>query len=170
MYTAEMLKATENKKLPQAHWEGIRVFLPKTQKCKIIENKLFDLSNGYKSSRIFPEDLAKQAKGSVMLFRPSMSKNLDEMNCLKGAKLIYSLWEGYLNKKEQEPFLDWLQHHQIPLIKIHTSGHASIKDLKTFTKAINSKSLIPIHSFETSQFKYHFDNVEMKNDGVWWEA
>ena len=35
MYTAEILRATENPKLPQATWAGIKVFLPESQKRQI---------------------------------------------------------------------------------------------------------------------------------------
>lgn len=71
--------------------------------------------------------------------------------------------------ERQKSFLDWLDNHQIPMKKIHTSGHASISDLKDFAGAINAKCLVPIHSFEADQFPKYFDRVETKQDGVWWE-
>jgi ribonuclease J len=170
LYTAEILRATGNPSLPQGHWEDIRVFLPKSQKYRVIEQKLFDISNQYRNNRIYPENLSREASQSVMLFRPSMSKDLDATGCLNGASLVYSIWEGYLKMDQQKPFLDWLETNQISMKKIHTSGHASISDLKDFSKALNSKKLIPIHSFETDQFPDFFTNVELKEDGKWWEV
>ena len=71
---------------------------------------------------------------------------------------------------QQKPFLDWMENNQILMKKIHTSGHASISDLKDFSNALNPKKLIPIHSFETDQFPDFFKNVELKEDGKWWEV
>lgn len=170
LYTAEILRATNNPNLPQGHWEDISIFLPKSQKYRVIDKKLFELSDRYKAHRIYPEQLAARASRSVMLFRPSMFKDLEEADCLKDASLVYSLWEGYLKMERQKSFLDRLDRRQIPMKIIHTSGHASISDLKDFAGAINPKCLVPIHSFDTDQFPKYFDRVETKQDGVWWEV
>ncbi len=170
MYTAEILRVTWNPKLPQATWEGIKVFLPQSQKRQIIKARLFTLAERYKASRIYPEQLAAEASRSVMLFRPSMGRDLEKAACLNGAHVIYSLWPGYLKRKEQRPFLEWVERHHIPLTHCHTSGHASLSDLQAFAQAINPKMLVPIHSFETKRFKEFFNHVEQKEDGQWWDV
>lgn len=170
MYTAEILRSTDNPNLPQADWEGIKVFLPQSQKHQIIKAKLFALAERYKAFRIYPEQLAKQASWSVMLFRPSMTRDLEQAACLKAAHVIYSLWPGYLKREQQHSFLEWLDSHHIPLAECHTSGHAFISDLQAFANALNPKMLVPIHSFETGRFKEFFDRVERKEDGQWWEV
>jgi ribonuclease J len=170
IYTAEILKATGNPKLPQGWWKGIRVFLPGSQKSQIKRHRLYELAKSYKASRIYPQELAETPEQFVMLFRPSMSRDLDLARCLKDAHLIYSLWPGYLKQGRQRPFLKWLDECQIPLEHCHTSGHASVMDLKRFAKAIAPNILVPIHSFETKRFKDFFDNVERKEDSKWWEV
>ena len=170
MYTAEILLATGNTKLPQAGWPAMKVFLPESQKSQIKRHRLHDLANSYRTSRIFPERLAGEASRSVMLFRPSMMRDLENAGCLEGAHLIYSLWPGYLKQDRQGPFLRRLERHRIPLTHCHTSGHASVTDLKQFAKAIAPQMLVPIHSFETKRFKEFFDKVERKEDGKWWEV
>lgn len=170
MYTAEILRATGNSKLPQGSWPGIKVFLPESQKNQIKRHRLYEVANSYKASRIYPEELAEAPGNFVMLFRPSMTRDLEQAGCLKGAHVIYSLWPGYLKQERQRPFLEWLERHKIPLTHCHTSGHASITDLKKFAKAVAPKILVPIHSFETKRFKEFFDNVERKEDGKWWEV
>jgi ribonuclease J len=170
MYTAEILRATENPNLPQGHWNGIKVFLPKSQKYRVIQQKLFDMSNQYKPYRIYPENLPQEASNSAMIFRPSMFKDLEEAGCLDHSSLAYSLWEGYLKMDQQKEFLDKLEKHRIEMKLIHTSGHASVSDLKIFANAIKAKKLVPIHSFETDQFPDLFNNVELKQDGAWWDV
>ncbi len=170
MYTAEILRVTGNPKLPQADWNGIKVFLPWSQKQKIVREGEFDLAERYKAARIYPEQLARVADHSVMLFRPSMTRDLEKTQCLQGATLIYSLWPGYLGREVNRTFREWLKARGIPLVHCHTSGHASPQDLQRFAKAIAPKMLVPIHSFATDRFHSYFENVSMKNDGQWWEV
>jgi ribonuclease J len=170
MYTAEILRETGNPKLPQGTWKGVRVFLPESQKKQIKKSGQYDLTRPYKPNRTYTKDLAGEASRSVMLFRPSMSRELEKARCLKDARLIYSLWHGYLERDEHRSFREWLNKHNIPLHECHTSGHASTQDLQRFAKAIAPKMLVPIHSYETNRFKEYFDNVERKEDGQWWEV
>lgn len=98
LYTAAVLAATGNDHLPQSHWRDVRVFLPSWQRRHIKINQLFDVLHPHHAHRIYPEALAAEASQSVLLFRPSMIRDLDRANCLSGAGLIYSLWEGYLRE------------------------------------------------------------------------
>ncbi|MEK6802706.1 MAG: MBL fold metallo-hydrolase [Nitrospirota bacterium] len=170
LYTAEILRATGNLKLPQATWNGVKVFLPASQKRQIKKMRRYDIVNRYADSRIYPEALADEAARSVMLFRPSMTKELERAECIEGSRVVYSLWSGYLKQEKQQPFLEWLTRHGIPLAHCHTSGHASPEDLRRFAKTVAPRMLVPIHSFEGRRFKDYFDHVEVKQDGQWWEV
>ena len=169
MYTASVLRAIENPQLPQPGWAGFRVYLPWTQKQRIIKKELFDLAKSFAAWRVYPERLSKEADKSVMLFRPSMRKDLEKADCLEGATLIYSLWAGYLKDDQYRPLMDWLDKKSIPLVHCHTSGHAPLPDLKRLASALAPKMLVPVHSFEPELFADHFENVVIKNDGQWWE-
>jgi ribonuclease J len=170
LYTAEILRATENPRIPQGDWPGVRVFIPPWQRRLVKSKELFHLLEIYKKNRIFPEELREIAAHATMLFRPSMATDLEEAGCLDETKLIYSLWNGYLKEESFSPFLIWLDRHGIPMSQLHTSGHASISDLRRLAKAINAKTVVPIHSFEPGRFPELFDKVEIKEDGVWWDV
>ena len=170
LYTAEILRATGNPNVPQGTWEGVLVYVPEAQRRQVKRQAVFDLIERYRQQRIFPERLPEVAPNAVMLFRPSMSAELERAGCLGNASLIYSLWEGYLAQDRLKPFHDWLSRNQIPLVPIHTSGHASVADLKRLTQAIQPKRLIPIHSEEPGRYQEFFKHVELQKDGVWWEA
>ena len=75
MYAAHVLRATGNDRLPQASWDQVRVFLPRSQKRQIVRSGRFDSAANYRGSRIFPEQLANAASTSVMLVRPPCSQN-----------------------------------------------------------------------------------------------
>jgi ribonuclease J len=170
LYTASILKAIENPNLPQPGFKGFHVFVPKFQRILVKERKLFDIAISVSFCRVYPENLPDLVGSSVMLFRPSMAKDLERAECLEGANLIYSLWPGYLKDERYQWFHDWLEKHQIPLTHCHTSGHAPVDDLKRLADAISAKKLVPIHSFEPNAYKQLFENVEIKNDGETWSA
>ncbi|MFQ5736168.1 MAG: MBL fold metallo-hydrolase [Thermodesulfobacteriota bacterium] len=169
MYTASILRAIGNPRLPQPGWDSFRVYLPWTQKQKIIRKELFDLAKSFAPWCIYPEQLREEANRSMMLFRPSMIRDLEKANCLKSATLIYSLWSGYLKDESSHSCLKWLDHNNIPLAHLHTSGHAPLSYLKRLAGALAPNMLVPVHSFESDRFTEFFENVEIKEDGQWWE-
>ena len=170
LYTAVVLEATGLDGIPQASWDEVRVYIPQAQRVFIKEKGLFDDLGRHKANRIFPEHLAGLAYRSVMLFRPLAMSDRGVQAVLDGAGFTYSMWEGYLKEKGSQSVLKWLQRHGIPRRTIHTSGHASVADLKRLAEALTPRTLVPIHSFETDRFGEFFENVVRKDDGVWWEV
>jgi ribonuclease J len=65
---------------------------------------------------------------------------------------------------------DWLERHSIPKLSIHTSGHASPSELKKLVSAISPRNVVPIHSFFPEKYPELFPNVEVHNDGEWWDV
>ena len=89
---------------------------------------------------------------------------------LDGARLSYSMWRGYLDDAYTGGIVRSLEDQGVPCEIIHTSGHASVRDLRRFATALAPRMLVPIHSFETERFGEFFENVARKDDGVWWEV
>ena len=170
MYTAHVLRATGNPNIPQAHWDGVRVFLPYFQKRRIIRREAFEVSELYREARIYPEELAAVAPRSVMLFRPSMIEDLERASCLDGARVIHSMWDGYLEREEQQPFLRWLEQRGIPMDQVYTSGHASAADLRRLAAAIDAARVVPIHTERRDAYHELFNNVTVEDDGKWWSV
>lgn len=170
MYTAHILRATNNPRLPQAYWKEFRVFLPIYQKLRIIHQQQLEVSNLYANDRIYPEKLAEVASHSVMLFRPSMQIDVERSRCLNGTCLVYSMWDGYRKEEKQKGFLAWLQEHNIPLYKCHTSGHASLRDLIRLREAFASAVVVPVHCEEPEMLTKTFDRVVRHANNEWWNV
>ena len=81
--------------------------------------------------------------------------------------MIWSQWEGYLKEGSGAQLKANCQAHGIPFEIIHTSGHASIADLKRLAAAVCPKALVPIHTFESRRFPELFQNVVLINDREW---
>lgn len=170
LYTASILMAIDNLKLPQPGFKDFHVFVPDAQRRLVKKHELFDISKSVSLCRIYQIELNNVANSSVMLFRPSMTNDLDRADCLEGASLIYSLWPGYLKDERYQWFRDWLEKHQIPLTHCHTSGHAPVSDLQRLAGAISAKRLVPIHSFEPNAYPDLFKNVEIRSNGEIWSV
>ena len=65
-----------------------------------------------------------------------------------GARLSFSMWQGYPRDDHRKRVIAWLAEKRIPMDFIHTSGHASPGDLRRFAGALSPRMLVPIHSFE----------------------
>ena len=169
LYTAAILEATGNQNIPQSDWPDVALFIPQKQKTQIKNNAWFDLLKRHSSNRIFIENLKEIAGKSVMLFRSLHCSDLERGNCLEGATYTFSQWEGYWEKESFNQLREWLARNTIPEYHIHTSGHASISDLKTLAAAINPKTVTPIHTFFPEQYKELFSNVAIHPDNEWWE-
>ena len=168
LYTAVVLEATGRDSIPQSSWDEVRLYTPQRQRVTIVEKGLFPDLGRHKANRVFPEDLPDLASRAVMLFRPMMMSDKGVQAALDGAALTYSMWEGYLKQEGSVRVLKWLEEHGISRQTIHTSGHASVADLRRFAAGLAPRILVPIHSFETGRFGEYFEHVVQKEDGEWW--
>jgi ribonuclease J len=170
LYTAAILEATGNENIPQSNWQDLALFVPQAQRVQIKQNAWFDLLKRHASNRIYIEHMQQAAIKSALLFRPLHRFDLERGKCLQGAVYIYSQWEGYWEQGAYDSIREWLARHNIPRHSIHTSGHACIADLKRLAASMDPRKVIPIHSFMPERYPDLFSNVEMHNDGEWWEV
>lgn len=170
LYTATMAQATERDTIPSPGWERLLVYVPNLQRIRIAKTKAFERLDPIKKVRIFPEGLAQRRSELIMTFRMSMANELLKANCLEGASAIWSMWPGYLQRPSEKRYLDFLEDLDIGLQIHHASGHAYLDDLKRLASAVAPRRLVPIHSFAHKRFVDFFDDVELHDDGIWWEV
>ena len=75
---------------------------------------------------------------------------------------------GYLADPSGVALTDLLDAQGIPLVHVHTSGHASVPDLRRLVDAVDPKRVVPIHSEAAARFGVLFPRVECHDDGSWW--
>lgn len=164
LYTAYILdsirKVSEN--IPQFNWKNIRVKFLKSHADKLANNVSKKLLYVYNSQKIEISEINERKDKILMLARdnsvfPILVKSIEN---IKGAKIIYSMWEGYLTEK----FMGYCKQNDLAIERIHTSGHATVKDLKAFASAVNPKAVIPIHTFEGHRYPQLFKNVKVLGD------
>ena len=169
LYAASITRATGRlDTIPQADWEGVRVFVPLAQRVRVKREKAYERIDWVKLHRLYPEQLAAQADKLVMTFRYSMATDLDRAGCLTDAQAVWSMWPGYLDGPSGTQMRAWLDERDIPLTLAHSSGHASVKDLQRFATAVSAGQVVPIHTGAPQRFPDLFANARLHKDGEWW--
>ncbi len=165
IYTAYILDRLRkvSKHIPQFNWRNIRVKFYKNQADTLANKVSTKLLYHYNSKKIELPEINKKKDKMLMLARdnsifPSIVKGIDGVT---GAKIIYSMWEGYLT----EEFKSYCKQKGIVIEPVHTSGHATAGDLRAFADAIKPKALIPIHTFEANKYPNLFAKVKLLTDG-----
>ena len=162
-YILDSLKVISNN-LPQYWWEDIKVIYFHHHAEVLANNELKDFLYRCKSAKIEREEVNRDKKNIVMVakYNYDFRRLLGYPDDLAGAVAVYSMWEGYL---ERSNLREILKQKGIELESVHTSGHATERDLKRFEEAIKPKCLVPIHTFRPQEYMALFHNVHMLNDG-----
>jgi len=78
-------------------------------------------------------------------------------------QVVWCMWDGYwADDQYVRPFCE---KYGIALTSVHTSGHASWRDLKRLITAIRPATVIPMHTEHAGVFAQHFSNVLLPSDG-----
>ena len=169
VYVAKVLKELSKYAgipYPSDDFENLKVMFPKYTSDRLSREGNEKILYQFTKFKITKEEINNQSEKVVMIVRPSMQIDLDRVNGIEGGNLIYSMWEGYLQKSNTKKFIDYLTNRKFSIHKIHTSGHADIKTLKKMVEAIKPKNIVPIHTFEGAKYKDIFNEpiVELKDE------
>jgi len=160
-YTALILHKLKkiSRHIPQFDWgKNIRLFfVPNGYTRKMAEDKSLFL---FKSAKITYQEMQSIRNQLVIKDSHSTRQYFANKNGLSNTTLVYSMWDGYLSSVK--PFWD---KHNVPVLKIHSSGHAYIEELQKFVEAINPKYIIPNHTFFPEKYPEYFaGKIKMVKD------
>jgi len=158
--------------VPTMEWDAISVYADFSQDKKLKENANFfgDFRRRAYQYRIKQEKIKENPAGFLYLSKMSKSKIMNIYKQEIPINVIYSQWLGYLQFKNTDYFgaeemAAYRGDPQVNFVYAHTSGHATVKDLKAFANALKPKQLIPIHTEYSGKYKDLFDNVIEIVDG-----
>ena len=165
LYTAfilsKLLKISKN--LPQYKSNNVCVMYWKHHADNLVNAGYRGLLFAYKKGKIELPEIVKKRDTILMIARanPDFSRTLKDLGDVKGAKLVYSMYDKYLT----DGFKAKCEKKGIEIEHVHTSGHATVEDLKAFAAALNPKMTIPIHTFYADHYEKLFRNVKVLDDG-----
>lgn len=168
LYQACVLRACFEMERPL--FKNAALYVPENQRVFIKEKQLFDLMHEYSKPRIYRENILKNMEKFALIFRATHIRDFNYApELLKNARFFYSMWNGYWNDecKNYKQVRDFVRKNNLEKIDIHTSGHASIIDLKKYIENLGSPLVTPIHTFHPEKFPDFFKNVKIHQDGEW---
>jgi ribonuclease J len=169
VYVATILKMISKfAKTPYAsvNFKNLKVIFPYYTSKRLAKEGNEKILYQFKNFKISKEEISSQPDKYIIIIRPSMQKDLENITGLEGGNLIYSMWEGYMKKANTKKFLQFLETRKFATHSIHTSGHADIDTLKKMVEAIKPKNIIPIHTFNAGDYGKIFDcSIILLKDG-----
>ncbi len=164
IYTAFILDKLKkvSDRIPQFNWKNVRVKFLNAHAKALERAGHVELLYTYNKRKIEMPEISRDKNRILMLARNNsvFPLLLNKIKDVAGAKIAYSMWDGYLSGE----FRAFCKDKELSLEYVHTSGHATKEDLRAFASAINPKTLIPIHTFEAEEYPVHFKNVVVLKD------
>ena len=168
LYQASVLRTCYNMSRPL--FPEAVLYVPNKQRGTVVKKNLFDMMHEYSKPRIYIEEIVKSPEKYTILFREIHIADFEKkLELLDNARFFYSMWSGYWRDDcdYYKRIRDFVKKHNLEKIDIHTSGHASIADLKKYVEMLNSPKIVPIHTFYPQSYSEIFKNVEIHQDGEW---
>jgi len=173
VYTANVLyelrQLGNNLPYPSRDYPNIKVFYPYRLTKKIFDEVGENFARRFSTYRISRQQLEKLQNNVTMICRPSMNVDIKSSKLSNGV-FIYSLWSGYRTSEYQQKFESELVNLGFSLETMHTSGHASVSNIKQLIEELNSKNVIPIHTMKPEAFLTFADRVYLRDDYVEFEV
>lgn len=168
IYTANILydlrQLGNNLPYPSNEYSNIKVFYPYRLTQKIFNEIGEEYAKRFSAFYMPKEKLKNEQNNIIMMVRPSMLKDLEKCKLQDGI-FIYSMWQGYRDSEYQQKFEKYLKSVGFASKSLHTSGHASVSDVKRLITGLDPKIVIPIHTMTPNAFMDFSDKTELKEDG-----
>jgi len=175
IYTAWVLEQLKHvsDSTPKMEWDLVKVYLSHSQHEKLKDHPEF--FGGFRQRlyqyRVYKEELQANPAGYLFFGKMSHYRTINLYKNIKPVSVIYSQWLGYLQCSDADYFgaeavASYQTDPQINFVYAHTSGHATVEDLKRFAGALQPKVLVPVHTEFGGNFDGFFDNVCAIGDGI----
>ncbi len=149
---------------PNRHYAQLSVWISPRyyRKPESFQEKYVKPLEQYRSNLAFHQPVC-------MMVKQSMLKDIQFLYHKKHkfhhACLIYSMWDGYQEDEKMKEFLQEIENMGIPVLPLHTSGHADRKTMKLLNEIVKPKITIPIHTTKKENAHKFFQNVYLPQDG-----
>lgn len=164
IFTAHIVSQLNDNIPNPGKFKDVRVFYPYNLTKRMFnepeEERLMKEFSQYKISK---KELGCR-KDYCMLIRDSMLSDLQHIKNLRGASLIYSMWNGYKKQERVKRLLNYARLNNMNIVNLHTSGHASIETLQKIIISTKPNKTIPIHTEAPQLFKDKFKKVYIAKD------
>jgi len=171
LYTADVMdRIGEGYRLPRAGWPHLKVVITKGLATSYRRRGRGDFVGRVAEHGIAARALAKGRW--VTMLRRALIPDFSDAGVRPAAAdaFNFSMWRGYLSDPYQAEPHDWCRDAGAEIAYVHTSGHASPADLRSFAAAIAPKALVPVHGIKWDEESAGFPPVVRLGDGQPWRV
>jgi ribonuclease J len=170
LYGATVAAATRTT-IPQPGFDEYRIYVPQRQRVLVKQSGQFHRVNDIRAIRVFGDTLAKERSRLLTYLPASTARELVACGGLDPAGIaMWSMWNGYLGGPSGVRFADRLRSTGIPLRSLHSSGHATVTDIRRLITALAPTQVVPIHTDSPAAFGTVCQSAVLHEDGSWWAA
>lgn len=168
LYTAEVLEALAPfGKLPQPGWANLKVVITAALGRMYRRKGREEFVDRMAANGMSAAWLAADSSKWVVMVRPSLIRDYSPKGAVPTADdaWCWSMWRGYLENDDGRRVSQWFEKAGSHRVDIHTSGHASASDLRSFAAAMNAKEFVPIHGVKWDVETDGFSGIRRLRDG-----
>lgn len=168
LYTAEVMSMlAEFGRLPEPGWKQVKVVMTAGLRRRYTGETRDAFAGQMAKVGMSTGVLEKQSEPMVIMTRSSLVRDYARNGVMPTSDdaWCWSQWRGYLNNPDGAAVRNWFEAASAPADHIHTSGHASPSDLRAFAKAINPKTMVPIHGVAWDHDVDGFPPITRLRDG-----
>lgn len=173
VYTANVLyelrQLRNNLPYPSPEYPNIRVFFPYRLTRKIFDEIGEQYARRFSEYHVSRVQLGRDQGRVVMACRPSVLGDIARCGMQDGV-FLYSLWRGYRDSPYQQVFERSLEDAGFSLEALHTSGHATVADIRRVINGLDPQKLVPIHTMHPDMFRDFSGKAECMQDGIAFEV
>lgn len=157
LYSVAVAGATGRSTIPQPGFPSLGVWLPRRQRVRVKESGEFHRTAAVRPYRVFTEELVAHPERYVVLGGQSVAHELLRDRALAvGGTFVWSMWSGYLAEPSGARLREATRAAGVPVVEHHTSGRASVRDLRRLVDAVKPGAVVPIHTEGADEFVRHF--------------
>lgn len=168
LYTAEVLTIlADHAELPRPGWRNVKVVITSAFARLYRMKGRADFVAQMAEHGISARRLAHSPGRWVSIVRPSLIRDYQRagVNPTRDDSWSWSMWHGYLSGDDGRRVQSWFEAGWAKPCHIHTSGHASVPDLRAFAAAMNPGILVPIHGVAWDEDVTGFPPIRQLADG-----
>jgi ribonuclease J len=168
LYTAEVLDILADMgRIPRAGWNNLKVVITSGFASLYRSKGREDFVQKRATHGVSAAKLAQHRGNWVVMTRPSLMRDFAAKGVLPTSDdaWCYSQWRGYLDQPDGQALASWFAAGGARARHLHTSGHASVADLRAFADAMKPRMLVPVHGAAWDSAGAGSANVVRLRDG-----
>ncbi len=139
--------------LPRMEWAPVRVLFPRRISSLMNARGFAEFMGRAGDQGIKWETVRSQPKKYVAMFRDSMLDDHLQHGTLTNARVIYSMWSGYLSDDRNKRVIAATEQAGGSMTVLHSGGHAYPEDLVRLVRAMAPKCVVPMHTLAPEEFE-----------------